>query len=192
MGLFMLVLGVILWTDAHLLKTVLPKVRAGMDDRLGAGRARGIMALIMLSGIILMIIGYRSAEVTQIYSPAGWAGPVNNLLMFVAILLLGMGSSKGRLRSLLRHPMLTGVLVWVVAHLLVNGDLASIILFGGMALWAISHMVLLNAANRDWVRPEPGPAKGDAKLFVIAAVLYVVIVGIHTMLGYNPFSGGYA
>jgi hypothetical protein len=103
-----------------------------------------------------------------------------------------MGSSRGRLRSLLRHPMLTGVIVWAVAHLLVNGDVASLVLFGAMAVWAVTEMAVINATSDGWNRPEPGPASGDIKLAVISVVVFSVIAVIHYLLGHSPFLGTYA
>ena len=79
--------------------------------------------------------------------------------MFLAVALMGAGQSKGHARSWLRHPMLTGVLVWAFAHLLVNGDVASLILFGWMAAWALASMALINAREPAWVRPAPGPCE---------------------------------
>ena len=111
--------------------------------------------------------------------------------MYIAILLFGMGSSKGKMRAWFRHPMLMGVITWSVAHLLVNGDLASVILFGGLAIWAIIQILLINRAVVDWARPEAGPVARDIRLLVIALVLYAVIAAIHTWLGYNTFLGTY-
>jgi uncharacterized membrane protein len=99
-----------------------------------------------------------------------------------------MSATTGRLRGKMRHPMLTAVMIWSVAHLLANGDLASIILFGGMLAWAIGSVVLINRAE-EWVRPEPGDAKKDVLLVVITLVTFVVAAGIHVALGVNPFGG---
>jgi uncharacterized membrane protein len=91
---------------------------------------------------------------------------------------------------MLRHPMLLGVLVWAFAHLLVNGDMASVVLFGGMGVWAVMQIMLINS-QETWERPVRGPASGDVKLLIISAVVFTVIVGIHIGLGYNPFLGSY-
>ena len=92
-----------------------------------------------------------------VYDPPAWGIHLNNLAMFFAVALMGAGQSKGHARAWLRHPMLTGVLVWAFAHLLVNGDAASLILFGWMAVWALASMALINAREPAWVRPAPGP-----------------------------------
>ena len=107
---------------------------------------------------------------------------INNLLMIVAVVLFGAGSSKSRLRGNLRHPMLTGVVVWCVAHLLVNGHLAAVILFGGMGLWALIQMRLINRAEP---APEPyaeGTLAGDIRLVIISAIVFTVIAAIHNWI----------
>lgn len=182
-----LILGLALWVLAHFFKRLSPGGRSGLAARFGDGPAKGIVAALIALSLILMIWGYRTGDWTAVYTPPTWGVHLNNLLMFAAIALFGMGSSKGRARSWLRHPMLTGVVVWAVAHLLVNGDAQSVVLFGGLGLWAIAEMVVINRTAGPWVRPEPGPVKGDIRLLVIALVLYGVIAAIHTWLGYWPF-----
>jgi uncharacterized membrane protein len=184
----MILIGLLLWIAAHFFKRVLPDVRSGMNERMGAGPARGIMSVLILLSVILMIVGFRGHDATVLYTPMDGMRPVNNLLMIISVVLFGMSGSKGRLGTMLRHPMLLGVLVWAVAHLLVNGDMASVVLFGGMGIWAVMQIVLINAQDI-WTRPERGPASGDVKLFIISAVVFSVIAGIHIALGYNPFSG---
>jgi len=192
MYLVILLFGVFLWIDAHWIKRLVPNLRRGMDDKMGAGPARGLIATMIFVSLAMMVVGYRGSETTAVYAPFSWAGHMNNLLMIVAIICLGAGSSKGRMKTWLRHPMLTGVAIWAVAHLLVNGDVASIILFGGLGVWALISMFLINRAEGAWERPAAGAVMGDIRLLVISAVVFAVIVGIHIWLGYNPFLGSYA
>jgi uncharacterized membrane protein len=183
----LLIAGLLIWTVAHMFKRTAPAARGEMAAAMGAGPSRGVMALAILAGLILMIIGYRGAPVVPVYDPPRWGIHVNNLLMLAALVLMGAGKSKGRARAWLRHPMLTGVGVWAVAHLLVNGDLASLLLFGWIGAWSVANMALINAREPKWVRPTPGPVSGDIRLMVIAVVLYAAIAAIHTWLGYFPF-----
>jgi uncharacterized membrane protein len=88
----------------------------------------------------------------------------------------------------MRHPMLTSVKLWSVAHLLVNGDLASIILFGGMLVWAVGSVIMINRAET-WERSAPGDKGRDVIFIVITVVTFAVMVGIHVALGVNPFPG---
>lgn len=180
----LLLLGIGLWWAGHFFKRLLPGVRARMGER-----GKGVAALLIVAGLVTMVLGFRGAALETVFVPPAWGRHANNLLMLVAVILLGMGSSKGKLRAWLRHPMLTGVLVWSVAHLLVNGDLASVVLFGSMGVWAVVEMVVINAKDGPWKRPEPGPIGADVRLIVISLVAFGVIAAIHTWLGYYPFPG---
>jgi len=185
----LMIAGLALWSIAHFFKRLAPDMRKGMDAKMGAGPARGVMSLLILGSIVLMVIGYRAAPVQIVYAGPDWLRYLNNLLMIEAVLLMGMGSSKGRARTWLRHPMLVGIIVWAGAHLLVNGDVASIVLFGSMAVWAVASILLINKQEGAWVKPEAGPASGDIKWLIISAVVFTVIAGLHIWLGPNPFGG---
>lgn len=178
-----LILGLALWTFFHLFKRLLPQARARLGDP-----GKGLVALGSVAAIALMVVGYRAADPVPLwYFP--WAIHVNNLMMLIAVILLGVGSSKSRLRARMRHPMLTGAIVWSVAHLLVNGDLPSLVLFGGLGLWAVASMTLINRAEP---APEPfadGTVQGDIRLLAISAVVFAVIVLIHSWVGPYPLPG---
>jgi uncharacterized membrane protein len=182
----LLIIGILLWVLGHTFKRFLPGPRAAMGD---AGK--GLVAVLSLAGIVLMVIGYRGAEVIPVYAPLPGMGHLNNALMLISLYFFGAGSVKGWMAAKVRHNMLTGLVIWAVSHLLVNGDLASIYLFGGMAIWALLSMVLISRAT-PWERPAPGPLKNDLKAVVGAIVLYAIITGIHIWLGHNPFLGTYA
>lgn len=181
--MFYLILGLILWTAAHLFKRVAPDLRRGMGN---AGK--GVVAAGILAGLVLMVIGYRQAEFINVWYPPSWTVHLNNLMMLGAVFLYGMSATKGRLRGAMRHPQLTAVKVWAVAHLLVNGDLASLILFGGLLAWAVLEVVVINLSE-EWVRPAPGEAKKDIVLVVVTVVMFLAITFIHNWLGVWPFPG---
>lgn len=182
--MILLILGLILWTAAHYFKRLAPDMRAGLGD---AGKG-GVAVAIVLS-LVLMIIGYRGAAFIPVWSPPAFMIHINNLLMLVAFFLYGLSATTGRLRGKMRHPQLTAVKVWAVAHLLVNGDLASIILFGGMLAWAVGSVILINRAQPVWDRLSPGAAKKDILLVVITLVMFSVVAAIHIWLGVWPFPG---
>jgi uncharacterized membrane protein len=183
----LLILGILLWIGAHAFVRLAPGARADLNARLGEGPAKGVVAAAIAIGLVLMVIGYRAAPFVAVYDPPGWTIHLNNLMMLAAVALVGMGMSKGRARSWLRHPMLTGVIVWAVAHLLVNGDVASLVLFGWLGAWAVANMRLINSREPAWVRPEPGPLSGDIRLAAIALVVFALLAAVHTWLGYYPF-----
>ena len=182
----LLILGIFLWIVSHTLKRIAPGLRAAM----GEDKGKGLIALMALAGIVLMVIGYRGASTVPVYAPLPGMGHLNNTLMLVSLFFFGAGSVKGLVASKVRHNMLTGLLIWALAHLLVNGDLASIVLFGAMAGYAVLSMWLISRAV-PWQRPAPGPLTNDLKAVAAALVLYAIITAIHWWLGYNPFLGTY-
>ena len=184
----LLILGLLIWIAAHFFKRVAPAGRAAMQERMGDA-SKGVFAAAILLGLALMVIGFRGADFVYVWEPPSFFRHINNLLMLLAVALFGLGSSKSRWRGTLRHPMLTGAAVWAVAHLMVNGDLASIVLFGGILIWALAEMQLINRAEPNWERPEPGTRAGDLRLGIITFVIFVVVGLIHTLLGYPPFGG---
>lgn len=179
-----LVLGVGLWWAAHLFKRVTPARRAAMGD---AGK--GAVAAAIGVGIVLMIIGYRGTDFIPVWNPPVFMVHINNTLMLIALYMLSPAPKRGKLLAGMRHPMLTGFGIWTVAHLLVNGDLASIIMFGGLLIWAILTVRIVNAAEPVWERGTGGSYAKDAMFLVASVVLMGVIGMIHNWLGVWPFPG---
>lgn len=182
----LLILGLILWIAPHQFKRVAPGARAAMG-----AQGRAMVAGLVAVGVVLMIIGYRGADFVPVYTPFPGMGHLNNTLMLISVFLFGVGGTKGLLYTRMRHPMLTGMVLWAVAHLLVNGDLASLVLFGALGLWAVAEMIMINRAG-PWVRPAGGRGiKGDAMNLVGTLVLFGLIAAVHIWLGHNPFLGTY-
>ncbi len=102
--------------------------------------------------------------------------------MLVALFMMDIGRVNGVVRTKVRHPMLIGVVIWSVAHLLVNGELSALVLFGGLALWALLQMAVISRAEGPWEVPAKGSILSDGKVAVLAIVLYTVIAGIHYWL----------
>ena len=182
----LLILGLILWTAAHFFKRLMPAQRAAMGDK-----GKGVVALAIVASLILMIIGYRTAEFIPVWTPPAFFTGINNLAMILALWVYGSSAAKGAKAwpaYKTRHPQLLAVKIWAAAHLLVNGDLASILLFGGILAWAVGSVILINRAQPEWTAPAPAGRKTYIRLIVISLVMYIVIAGIHVALGVNPFS----
>lgn len=183
----LLVAGIIIFILAHLPRRMMPEFWAGIVGRYGLTAVRAVFGLVIGIATLMIIVGFRSSPFIAVYDPPSWTVHLNNLMMLVAVFIFGLSMSKGRSRAWLRHPMMTAVLIWAAAHLLVNGDLASIILFVGMAVWALITITLINRAEPVWDRPAAGTIAGDIRLVVITLVAFGIITGIHTWLGYWPF-----
>ena len=185
----LLILGLILWTAAHVFKRVAPGARAALQERMGDA-SKGIFAVLLVLSVVLMVMGYRDADTTFLWGRSAATTGINNLAMLAAVALFGLGSSKSRLRARFRHPMLWGTVVWALAHLLVNGDVPSIILFGGLLAWAVVAMIGTN--RRDGPRgPKPEATMAGLVMHVVAtAVVFVVVALLHLYVGgLNPLPG---
>ncbi|MEM1316615.1 MAG: NnrU family protein, partial [Pseudomonadota bacterium] len=125
-----LILGLFLWWGTHLLPSAARSTRDGLVARIGEGPYKGVYSLLSLAAITLMVRGYRRAEFANVWYPPDWGVHLNNLLMLLAIGLFAASHSKGNAKRYVRHPQLLSVIVWAAAHLLVNGDQASVVLFG--------------------------------------------------------------
>lgn len=179
----LLILGLALWWAAHLFKRVAPEARARMGN---AGK--GVAAVAILASVVMMYFGYGAARPEA----AVWWGRnpalvgINNLLMVFAVYLYAVSGTRAALARRIRHPQLTAVKVWALAHLLVNGDLPSVVLFGGLLAWAVVSVIVINRAQRDWVPPVAKPG-AEVKAILGTVIVTVVIMLIHNWLGYQPW-----
>ena len=181
----LLILGLILWIAAHYFRRILPDQRANLGDK-----GKGMVAVLVVVSLVMMIFGYRWADFIPLWNPPSFLTYVNNLAMVLALWVYGSSAAKGAKAwpaYKTRHPQLLAVKIWAIAHLLVNGDLASVILFGGLLAWAVGSVILINRAEPNWVAPEPAGQKTYIRLAVITTVMLIVIIGIHALLGVSPF-----
>jgi uncharacterized membrane protein len=178
----LIVLGLALWWAAHLWKRLAPKSRARLGDP-----GKGLVAAGVIAAVVLMVIGYRGVEHIDLWYPPVFLTHVNNLLMLFAVYLYAASGMKTRITTAIRHPQLTAVKTWAVAHLLVNGDLASVILFGGILAWAVIEVILINRAVPRGPLPEPAPLGKEIGAVVGAVVVTGAIGWVHNWLGVWPF-----
>ena len=179
--MLLLALGLVLWTVPHLLKRLAPDLRAQWGDR-----GKLPLTLAMVAGLVLMVIGYRAAEGSFYWGRSPAMVGIHHLLLLVSVYLFAAAGMKTAIARRLRHPMLIGVILWAVAHLLVNGDSPSFLLFGGMILWALLSILLINRAG-PWVKPAAKPAKFEAMALAGTLLVYGAIAGLHYALGYPAF-----
>lgn len=181
--MLLLCLGLAIWWGAHLFKRVLPEQRAALGDQ----KAKGVVALALFGSIILMVLGYRMADGTFYWGRHPATVGINNLLMIFALYFTSPGPKKGALFYKMRHPMLTGFAIWATAHLLVNGDTESFVLFGGLLIWSLVTMVVINRSEPDWTPPAKGSIAKDG-MFLAASVILLAVIGyIHGLLGPAAF-----
>ncbi|MDX1736385.1 MAG: NnrU family protein [Halioglobus sp.] len=178
----LLVLGVLLFAGVHFIPSLAPAVKNSWTGKLGENGYKGVFSLLLLASFALMILGWRSAQPAFVYAPPPALHLPSLGLMYLAFFLLVISNRPSRLRLLVRHPQLTGVALWGVAHLLLNGDSRSLVLFGGMTAWAVLEILAINRRDGQWTR-EPAPAiSADVINVAIAAVAVVVVIALHPWL----------
>ncbi len=126
-----------------------------------------------------MVIGWRSTTPEFVYLPPGWGRPVTIVLMLISVMLFVAANYPTRIKRFIRHPQLTGLVTWSIGHLLSNGDSRSLVLFGGLGLWALIEMLLINRREGGWVKPDAPALSIEAKGLVISVIVFLALVFLH-------------
>lgn len=175
--MIVLILGLILFLGIHAVRIVAPEWRERQRAAMGDGAWRGVYSLVSLVGFVLIIWGFGMArtETGYLYDPPVWLRHVAALLMLFAFISLGIYIfPAGRLKPMLKHPMLIAVKIWAVAHLLANGETAAVILFGSVLAWAVADRI--SVKRRGAPLPAPGPVKWDVLGVGAGVVLYLLFI----------------
>ena len=183
-----LILGILLWSMAHLIPAVAVDFRRGLIRKMGENPYKGIFSLLMVLAIYLVISGWKATIPESLYLPPDWGRHATSLLVLIGFILFIAPYPPTNIKRMVRHPQLTGVACWGIGHLLANGETRSIILFGGLTAWAIIEMLLLNRRDGVWIKPDAVPLKNDIIVAVAGLVVYAVIAVAHQWLfGVTPF-----
>ena len=183
----LLLAGLILWFVAHSLPATAPAKRDALVARLGEQPYRGVFSLVILASLLMIVFGWKSAVPSALYAPPMSPGVVPSVLVLLGLILFFASQMNGNIKRIIRHPQMTGTIIWAAAHLLTNGDSRSVTLFGGMAIWALFEIVMIN--RRDGPRGEMKPASGKFDLIavVVGGVVFAVVGHFHLWLfGVSP------
>ena len=176
--MFWLILGIFMWSVVHLFPSVMPAKRNQLVAQYG-NTYQAIYAIKILVALALMVIGWRMAVPTQLYNPPVWGRHLTMLFVLVAVILFGAAHTNSRIKQFVRHPMLTGVAVWALGHLLANGDSRSVVLFAGLLIWSVLNQITINRRDGAWIKPEVAPMNKELILLAISLVVYVVLMFLH-------------
>ncbi|MCB1687529.1 MAG: NnrU protein [Halioglobus sp.] len=182
----LLTLGILLFAFVHFIPSLAPALKTNALTRLGEGGYKGIFSLLLLGSFGLIIFGWRSVEPSAVYLPPPGLHKVALGLLALAFLLMAVSARNSRLKLLIRHPQLTGVALWGFSHLLLNGDNRSIVLFGGMLVWAVIEIFAINRREGVWIKTAPPSWGAEVVTLVIAAVTIAVVVYIHPWISGMP------
>jgi uncharacterized membrane protein len=179
----MIYAGLFLWIAIHLFPSVTPAGKQQVIAKIGDKAYQGIISVLILCGLLLIIFGWRNATPEFIYNPPVGIRHVAMLIAVAGIILFISANFPTRIKRFIRHPQLSGVLLWSIAHLLLNGDSRSVTVFGALAAWSLISMFTINRREGNWVKPEPG--KGwwlEAVIIIVGLVVSAVIVRFHQYL----------
>ena len=184
----LLVSGVILWVVVHLMPSVAPGLRQSLVDKLGNNAYRGIFALVIVSSVVLIVIGWRATPEVFLYRLPDWARVAGFVLMILSFALIGAAHHPTMIKRYLRHPMLAGVFLWAVSHLLTNGTERALLLFGAIGLWALIEIPLINRREGPYQKPDAPDFSEELKGVFISAAIFIIALILHPYFaGVTPF-----
>lgn len=178
MGLVVMILGLVLFFAAHIFTTK-RDARAQAIARLGEGTYKILYSVVSLGGLALIVWGfahYRATGWIDVWYPPKALKHITLALMLPAVILVVASYLRGRIYATLKHPMLAGIKLWAAAHLLANGDLGSIILFGSFLAWAVYDRISLKRRTDAGAPPIPvGGIGNDVIAIVVGIIAYLAL-----------------
>ncbi|MGH8177024.1 MAG: NnrU family protein [Steroidobacter sp.] len=185
-----LIAGLLVFLGIHSVSIVAPNWRDATAARLGERPWKGLYAVISIASFVLLIWGYGVARMDPVvlYVPPPWTRWLAALLMLPVFPLLLAAYFPGRIQATLKHPMLAAVKFWALAHLLANGALADLLLFGGFLAWAVADRISFKRRMQRPVRGAPASRFNDAIAVVVGLALYFVFMNwLHVRwIGVSP------
>ena len=178
MGLLVLVLGLILFLSPHVFVTMRPQ-RTAAVKQLGEWPYKGLFAVVSIAGLYVTGKGfgmYDAAGPLVLWTAPTWTRHITEALMLPACIFVAAAYLPGNIKRVLKHPMLVGVKTWAVAHLLVNGDVGGIILFGSVLAWAVyDRITLKHRSDPAGLSIPEGGLKNDIAAVVVGLILYAAL-----------------
>ncbi len=185
----LLVAGLVLFLGAHSVRIFADDWRTRTIARTGEARWKTVYSLVSLAGFVLIVWGYGAARETPVavFAPPVWARHLASLLTLPAFVLLAAAKGPAnRIRAAVGHPMVAGVKLWAFAHLLANGTLADVVLFGSFLAWAIADFV---AARRRDRAAGTAPAPGSIGATLVATAIGLAAWALFAFVLHGPLIG---
>jgi len=174
--------GLVIWILVHLIPSATPTIKSYLVNKFGENTYKSLFSILIFSALFLMIYGWRHSETFQVFQLPDYVYPIATLLMLCSYIIYGSAVIPTRLLNYIRHPQLLSVLIWSLAHLLINGDCRSILLFSGMGIWAILEIIFINKRDVEWKKPDKPNILTEIKSIAISLVLFVAILYGHSYL----------
>jgi uncharacterized membrane protein len=192
--MLVLILGLIIFLGIHSVRILGESWRRDSIQRMGDGAWKGLYSVVSLVGLVLIIWGYGLARQAPVvlWNPPTWTQHVAiTLNLIAAILFTAYLLPAGRIKARLGHPMLLSIKVWALAHLIANGTLADLILFGSFLVWAVADFAANKRRDRGigTVRTA-GPVRNDILVLVVGVLAWAALVwrAHYWIIGVHPLA----
>lgn len=183
----LLIVGVAAFIGLHLIPYFAISFRTGMVAKIGIGGYRGIFAIAVLTSMAGIIFGWRGTVPDMVFVPPTWGFHVTPLFVLFGFILFFASQAPTNIKRYVRHPQMTGILLWSLGHLAANGEDRSVILFGSFALWSVLAIFGANRRDKIWQKPEKQPVFKDIITVVIGLAVYALAVYFHeAVIGVRP------
>ncbi|MCZ8180306.1 MAG: NnrU family protein [Rhizobium sp.] len=175
-----LILGIILFLGVHLLRVVAPGFRLSMIDKFGENGWKGLYSVLSLVTLVILIWGYATAPVVNLwFPPMGMNHLTTTLMLFAMICLVASLIPAGHIAVKTKHPMVLSVKIWAASHLVANGDLASMLLFVAFLAWGV--VLRISYKRRERAGLSQPRAFVSARYDAIAVVGGIVLWAVFAM-----------
>ena len=185
-----LLIGLFVFLGIHSVRMIAPDWREAKISTIGLGKWMCVYSLVSTASIVLIIWGYGKAweNNSVLYAPPDWGRHSAWMLMAMAFVLMTFNMRSSRLAPLIKHPFLLSVILWSVAHLLANGDVASVVLFGSFLVWALINRI--SVSKRGGTLPPVAPLFHDIAAVAVGLIIWALFIWkVHEWLfGVSPIA----
>ena len=175
-----LIVGLSIFFLVHLLPTT-PTLRSTLVGKIGELPYKGLFSVVSLLGLLLIVLGKAEAEFVSLWQPPAMLSVLTKLMMLPAMVLLVSAYLPSNIKKHVRHPMLCGVSLWAAGHLMINGDMASTLLFGSFLIFALVDMASANARGAT-LQIETKPLWNDILVLILGGGAYALVGIFHQTL----------
>ncbi|MGO4872303.1 MAG: NnrU family protein [Roseiarcus sp.] len=183
--MLILIIGIVVFLGVHSLPTA-RGLRANLIARFGEQTYKGLYSLAAFIGFALIVWGfsrYRAEGLIPVWAPPLWTRHLTIALMWFAFVALAcMNPAPGRIRGWLRHPMLAGVTIWALAHLLANGDAGGMLLFGAFLIWAVYDRIAVVRRGDYGAASVAAFTRADGMALIVGTLAYLAMIALHPWL----------
>lgn len=192
--MMVLVVGLILFLGVHLVPTS-PELRDGLKERIGEVPYKVIFSLLSLIGFVVIVLGFHKLQLHPgknpvLWDPPTWTRHIAVALMLPAMIFLVASVIPSRIRTAVRHPMLIAIKTWAFAHLIANGDLGALLLFGSFLAFAVYDRISVKkrGAQGPLGNATPSSPINDVLVVVVGVALYAALLygGHQWLIGVSP------